>query len=64
MRDDNDDRPPVEPKAFYQCGKCGLRWRGERTLRPVGCPRCNNYSRIGVDPETARFFDDRRRPRA
>jgi DNA-directed RNA polymerase subunit RPC12/RpoP len=61
MREDIDKQ---EPRAHYVCGKCGTRWRGERTLRPVGCPRCNNYSRIGVDPETARFFDDRRRPRA
>lgn len=59
----SDDRP-AEPKALYLCGKCGLRWKGERTTAPVGCPKCGNYSLIGMDSETARFFDDRRRPRA
>ncbi|NLB00627.1 MAG: hypothetical protein GX837_06655 [Methanomicrobiales archaeon] len=34
--------------ALYTCGKCGARWRGERTTDPVGCPWCRNYSLVGV----------------
>lgn len=45
------------PTAVYFCGKCGCRWKGERTLQAVGCPKCNNYSTIGVDGDTARALD-------
>jgi len=58
MTDSNDDKPT----SRYTCGKCGYRWTGERTTRPVGCPRCNNYSRVGVNsppPERARPGDTR-----
>ena len=58
-----DNSNDSNPRARYVCGKCGLRWTGERTTRPVGCPRCKNYSTIGVDLDSARAFDDRRRPR-
>ncbi|HOI13749.1 MAG TPA: hypothetical protein PLG75_07820 [Methanoculleus sp.] len=36
-----------EPRATYTCGRCGLRWHGERTTAPVGCPKCRNYSKVG-----------------
>ena len=51
------------PKAHYTCGKCGCRWRGKRTPAPVGCPRCNNYSLIGVDSDTAAALARPRRRR-
>ncbi len=42
-----------EPRAHYVCGKCGLKWDDERTTQPVGCPKCGNYSMVGVDGATA-----------
>jgi len=57
------DNSNESPRARYTCGRCGQRWTGDRTTQPVGCPKCRNYSAVGVDGETARYFDDRRRMR-
>jgi len=48
MTDSNDSKP----RARYTCGRCGMRWTGERTTHPVGCPKCRNYSTIGVVRDT------------
>ncbi len=56
MTDDSSDNSIA---VHYTCGKCGLRWKGEKTYEAVGCPQCRNYSTIGVDLDTARAYESR-----
>ena len=59
-----DDSSNSSIAVHYTCGKCGLRWKGEKTYKAVGCPKCGNYSLIGFTeprPERLPRPEERRR---